>query len=101
METMATSVRNIDAAVYRKIKARAALEGKTVGQVISEALRGYLGGEAPAPREPSTRADSKSRRRGSPAAPPKAAARRFVRPFPQRGAFVENPMVVFEVEPER
>jgi plasmid stability protein len=40
---MDTTVRNLDEQVYRALRARAVLEGRTVGELISEAMRGYLG----------------------------------------------------------
>jgi hypothetical protein len=40
---MDTTVRNIDEAAFRQLKARAALSGKTLGQELSEAIRCYLG----------------------------------------------------------
>jgi plasmid stability protein len=40
---MDTTIRNLDARAYRALKARAALTGKTVGQVVNEAIRAYLG----------------------------------------------------------
>jgi plasmid stability protein len=39
---MDTTVRNLDKEVYLAIRARAVLEGRTVGELISEAIRGYL-----------------------------------------------------------
>ncbi len=39
---MDTYIRNLDAATYRTARARAALEGRAVGEVITEALREYL-----------------------------------------------------------
>ena len=39
---MDTTIRNLDEEAYRSIKARAALEGKTIGQVVSEAMRAYV-----------------------------------------------------------
>ena len=39
---MDTTIRNIDERAYREFKARAALLGKTVGEVLNEAIRGYL-----------------------------------------------------------
>lgn len=42
MNTMDTTIRNIDPAAYRAIKARAALSGQTIGQVINDAIRAYL-----------------------------------------------------------
>jgi hypothetical protein len=40
---MDTTVRNLDEQAYRSLRARAVLEGRTVGELISEAIRGYLG----------------------------------------------------------
>ncbi len=39
---MDTTVRNLDEEAYRALRARAVLEGRTVGELISEAIRGYL-----------------------------------------------------------
>ena len=39
---MDTTVRNLDEQAYRALRARAVLEGRTVGELISEAIRGYL-----------------------------------------------------------
>lgn len=39
---MDTTIRNIDALVYRELKARAALEGRSIGETLSEAIRMYL-----------------------------------------------------------
>lgn len=39
---MDTTVRNLDEQAYRALRARAVLEGRTVGDLISEAIRGYL-----------------------------------------------------------
>ncbi len=39
---MDTTIRNLDARVYRELKARAALTGKTIGELINEAIRSYL-----------------------------------------------------------
>jgi len=39
---MDTTIRNLDEATYRELKARAAIEGKTVGESINEAIRAYL-----------------------------------------------------------
>lgn len=36
------TIRNLDARAFRALKARAAAEGKTVGQAVSEAIRVYL-----------------------------------------------------------
>ena len=39
---MDTTIRNLDENVYRSLKARAALAGKTVGEMVNEAMRAYL-----------------------------------------------------------
>lgn len=39
---MDTTIRNLDPRAYRALKARAALEGKTIGEVVNEAIRAYL-----------------------------------------------------------
>lgn len=39
---MDTTIRNIDPRSYRQLKARAALAGKTVGEVINEAIVAWL-----------------------------------------------------------
>lgn len=39
---MDTTIRNIDEKVYRALKARAALAGKTMGEMVNEAVRTYL-----------------------------------------------------------
>jgi hypothetical protein len=39
---MDTTIRNLDEVAYRELKARAALEGKNIGDVVNEAIRGYL-----------------------------------------------------------
>lgn len=39
---MDTTIRNLDAALYRKLRARATLTGMTVGEAVSEAMRAYL-----------------------------------------------------------
>ena len=41
---MDTTIRNLDEEAYRRLKARAALTGKTVGEAVSEAIRAYLAG---------------------------------------------------------
>lgn len=43
---MDTTVRNLDEQAYRALRARAVLEGRTVGELISEAIRCYLGRSA-------------------------------------------------------
>jgi plasmid stability protein len=39
---MDTTVRNLDRQTYLAMRARAVLEGRTVGDLINEAIRGYL-----------------------------------------------------------
>jgi plasmid stability protein len=39
---MDTTIRNLDDQTYRALRARAVLEGRTVGDLINEAMRGYL-----------------------------------------------------------
>ncbi len=39
---MDTTIRNLDKEAYRALKARAALTGKTIGEVVNEAIRCYL-----------------------------------------------------------
>jgi plasmid stability protein len=43
---MDTTIRNLDDRAYRSLRAQAALEGRTVGELISEAIRRYLAGTA-------------------------------------------------------
>jgi plasmid stability protein len=38
-----TTIRNLDEHAYRAIRVRAVQEGRPVGELISEAIRGYLG----------------------------------------------------------
>jgi hypothetical protein len=39
---MDTTIRNLDGKAYRALKARAALAGVTVGEMMSEAIRAYV-----------------------------------------------------------
>jgi plasmid stability protein len=39
---MDATVRNLDESAYRALRARAVMEGRTVGALITEAIRGYL-----------------------------------------------------------
>ncbi len=39
---MDTTVRNLDEKAYRELKARAALEGRPIGETLSDAIRVYL-----------------------------------------------------------
>lgn len=55
MHTMDTTIRNLDDRLYRQAKARAALSRKTVGEVVNEALRAYLGTPSPGAQRGSLR----------------------------------------------
>ncbi len=39
---MDTTIQNLDDDAYRELKARAAREGRTMGQMVNEAIRSYL-----------------------------------------------------------
>jgi|GEM_PF-434900 len=39
---MNTTIRGLDESVYRSLKARAALEGRPIGDLVTDALRSYL-----------------------------------------------------------
>jgi plasmid stability protein len=39
---MDTTVRNLDESSYRALRARAVLEGRTVGDLMNDAIRAYL-----------------------------------------------------------
>lgn len=39
---MDTTIRNLDPETYRELKARAASEGKTLGEAVNEAMQIYL-----------------------------------------------------------
>ena len=41
-EHMDTTIRNLDPDTYRALKARAALTGKTIGEMVNEAIESYL-----------------------------------------------------------
>lgn len=45
-----TTIRNLDPSTYRALKARAVLSGRTVGDVMNEAMRVWLGQTAPPPK---------------------------------------------------
>ena len=47
---MDTTIRNLDGQAYRSLRARAVLEGRTVGDLINEAIRAYLSRPAAGPR---------------------------------------------------
>ncbi len=40
---MDTTIRNLDEQAYRALRARAVLEGRTVGDLVNDAIRSYLG----------------------------------------------------------
>jgi hypothetical protein len=52
---MDMTIRRIDAAVYRALKARAALTGKTIGETLNEAIKHYLASPPPLPKSASLR----------------------------------------------
>ena len=52
---MDTTIRKLDERAYRELKARAALSGRTVGDVVNEAIRSYLARPDPASRRGSLR----------------------------------------------
>ena len=37
------TIRNLDDDVYRQMKARAAMEGKPIGEVVTAAMKAYVG----------------------------------------------------------
>ena len=39
---MDTTIRNLDPRAYRALKAKASLEGKTIGDAVNEAIRAYV-----------------------------------------------------------
>ena len=39
---MDTTIRNLDEEAYRALKAKAALTGKSIGELVNEAIRSYL-----------------------------------------------------------
>ena len=55
MKPMDTTIRNLDEAAYRELKAKAALLGKTIGELMNEAIRAYLAQAIWAPRRGSLR----------------------------------------------
>ena len=52
---MDTTIRNLDDRAYRALRAQAVLEGRTVGDLISEAIRRYVAGATVQPRRSSLR----------------------------------------------
>jgi hypothetical protein len=49
-------IRNIDKATYQALKAQAAISGKTLGEVVNEAIRLYLARPGAFPKRSSLRA---------------------------------------------
>lgn len=49
-DDMNATIRNIDGNLYRMLKARAAREGRTIGEVLNDAIRSYLS-ESSSPRK--------------------------------------------------
>jgi plasmid stability protein len=47
---MDTTIRNLDETSYRELKARAALSGRTIGDLVNEAIRSYLARPGSDPR---------------------------------------------------
>lgn len=47
---MDTTIRNLDARLYRKLRVRAAAEGKTIGAVVNAALGAYFAGKLAGPK---------------------------------------------------
>jgi plasmid stability protein len=50
---MDTTIRNLNEELYRALRARAVLEKRTVGDLLNEAIRGYLA-RVPAPPRPAS-----------------------------------------------
>lgn len=48
---MDTTIRDLDPEAYRRLKAHAALTGKSIGEALNEAIRLYLSRRPPAARE--------------------------------------------------
>lgn len=73
---MDTTIRNLDAEAYRRIKARAALEGVTLGEAVSEAIRRYLEGAGSEPASGEVRETGPAHRVAGPSPPVSAEERR-------------------------
>ena len=52
---MDTTIRNLDEHLYRELKARAARAGKTMGEVVNEAMSAYLARPTALPKRGSLR----------------------------------------------
>ena len=48
-----TTIRNLDETAYRRLTARTALGGKTMGEVVNEAIHAYLAQPDPGPKRSS------------------------------------------------
>lgn len=55
IERMDITIRNLDQEIYRALKARAALAGRNIGDLVNEALQSYLASPAFDPRSGSLR----------------------------------------------
>jgi plasmid stability protein len=44
---MDTTIRNLDQALFRAAKSRAALQGRSIGEIVNDALRSYLARDLP------------------------------------------------------
>ena len=44
---MDTTIRNLDDTAYRELKARAAIAGKTIGELLTDAIRAYVAAPHP------------------------------------------------------
>ena len=55
MYCMIPTIRNLDPEAYRALKARAALSGRTIGDLMSEAIQTYLAGPDPFAKRASLR----------------------------------------------
>jgi plasmid stability protein len=52
---MDTTIRNLDESAYRRLKARAALTGRNIGELLNDAIRAYLARPASRPKHGSLR----------------------------------------------
>jgi plasmid stability protein len=52
---MDTTIRNLDEGAFRQLKAQAALSGRTIGDLVNEAIRAYLARPGAAPGRGSLR----------------------------------------------
>ena len=73
---MDITIRNLDAEAYRRIKARAALEGVTLGEAVSEAIRRSLEGAGSGPGSGEVREAGPAYRVSGPLPPPVSADER-------------------------